>query len=175
MAIHYPFVLEILDLYKNDSSKVLDVGAGTGIYGESFAAGTYTGIDVEVSSSEKVIQASALDMPFPSDSFDIVFGIASIYLAGTNCLSEIHRVLKPGGYFLVFDYQRKVLKRLRQASNIDHAVWSPRELRSEIRQSGFKKVQRISHRPVRRSYYLQPIAALKLKLRGSWVIFVCRK
>jgi len=175
MAIQYPFVLEILGLYKNDSSRVLDVGAGTGIYGESFATGTYTGIDVEVSSNEKVIQASALDMPFPSDSFDMAFGVASIYLAGANCLSEIHRVLKPGGVFLIFDYQQKVLKRLRHVSNIDHAVWSPRELRSELRQAGLKQIRRISHHPVKRSYYLQPIAALKLKLRGSWVIFVCRK
>jgi SAM-dependent methyltransferase len=175
MAIKYPFILEILDLYKSDSAKALDIGAGTGIYGDDFAPGMYTGIDVEASSNEKVIQASALDMPFPSDSFDMAFGVASIYLAGANCLSEIHRVLKPGGVFLIFDYQRKVLKRLRHHSNIDHAVWSPRELRHEIRRSGFKEIKRISHRPVYRSYYLQPISALKLNLRGSWVIFACRK
>lgn len=175
MAIRYPFVLEILDLYKKEYSKVLDVGAGTGIYGESFAPGMYTGIDIDVSLSDKVIQGSALNMPFLPNSFDIAFGVASIYLAGPNCLSEIYRVLKPGGTFLVFDYQRKVLKRLREKSNIDHVIWSPHELRCQLRHSGFNYVKRISHRPVRRSYYLQPVIALKLKLRGSWVIFVCQK
>lgn len=175
MAIKYPFVLEIISLYKTDSAQVLDVGAGTGVYCDSFAEGMYTGIDLEVSSCEKVIQASALNIPFPSDSFDVAFGVASIYLAGANCLSEIQRVLKPGGVLLIFDYQRKVLQRLRETSKIDHAIWSPRELRREIRQSGFMKIKRISHRPVKRSYYIQPITALKLKLRGSWVIFVAQK
>lgn len=175
MAIKYTFVIEILKLYSRDFAKVLDIGAGTGIYADSFDEGMYIGIDLEVSNSNKVIQGSALNLPFVNESFDLVFGVASIYLVGPNCLGEIRRVLKPNGVFIVFDYQRKVLKKLRQNTKVDHAIWTPRELRGEIKRSGFKRIMRISHRPVKRSYYLQPISALKLKFRGSWVIFVCRK
>jgi ubiquinone/menaquinone biosynthesis C-methylase UbiE len=175
VAIKYPFIEDILRLYAANSSRVLDIGAGTGIYESAFKAGSYSGVDIEVSANKNVFQASAKNMPFDSNSFDLAFGVASIYLVGPECLREIHRVLKSGGTFALFEYRRSVLKNLRDAAGLNHVTWSPRQLRRELSQAKFIRIRRLSHRPSMKSFYLQPIAALKLTLKGSWVIFICAK
>jgi SAM-dependent methyltransferase len=49
-------------------------------------------------SAATFIAASAHDLPLPSNSIDVVFGIAILHHLDLNLVSrEVHRVLKPGG------------------------------------------------------------------------------
>ncbi|MEI8329419.1 MAG: bifunctional demethylmenaquinone methyltransferase/2-methoxy-6-polyprenyl-1,4-benzoquinol methylase UbiE [Chlamydiia bacterium] len=53
----------------------------------------------------QLIHASALDIPFPDDTFDCVtmsFGIRNV-TCPTKCLQEIYRVLKPSGRVLILE------------------------------------------------------------------------
>lgn len=55
--------------------------------------------------SVTLIKASALDIPFPDDTFDCVtmsFGIRNVTNTSV-CLQEIYRVLKPGGMVLILE------------------------------------------------------------------------
>jgi SAM-dependent methyltransferase len=86
----------------------LDVGCGIRPYEEFFPEGTYTGVDVE--SSGRSLDLKTPDiffdgnrLPFPDASFDGV--IATQVMEHVRnpdiLLSEISRVLKPGGTFLL--------------------------------------------------------------------------
>ena len=175
MAIRYKFIEELLSLASNVNDIVLDIGSGASIYKRSIKIGKYIGIDPYISDDPYVVQASALDMPFEDDTFDFAFTVAALYLIGPNSFKEILRVLKPGGKFIIFDYNKTALRILRAKTKINHVIWSPHSLRIELREAGFIKVKRLTHRPKIKSYYLQPISALKLKFGGSWVIFLCEK
>jgi SAM-dependent methyltransferase len=94
----------------------LEIGAGTGYFGlnlvQAGAVGSYTATDIssgmidalEASADRMDISArteccEASELPFPDDSFDLVFGHAVLHhlpdLQGS--LREFLRVLKPGG------------------------------------------------------------------------------
>jgi SAM-dependent methyltransferase len=175
MAIRYKFIEDLLSLVSNPNDVVLDIGSGASVYKSSMNIGKYIGIDPYVFDDPNVVQASALDMPFEDDIFDFAFTVAALHLIGPNSFKEILRVLKPGGKFIIFDYNKTALRDLRAKTKIDHTIWSPHSLRIELNKAGFTKVKRLSHRPKIKSYYLQPISALKLKFGGSWVIFLCEK
>jgi len=107
----------------NPNHKVLDVGSGVG--GASrFLASEYgcqvTGLDLSdeycrvaqslanrlgLASQVNYLQGSALDMPFEDNSFDIVWTQhATMNIADKPKLySEIVRVLRPNGYFAMYD------------------------------------------------------------------------
>jgi ubiquinone/menaquinone biosynthesis C-methylase UbiE len=73
-----------------DSSAAMVVKAGENIAG------------VE---SIEIKQGNAHDIPFPDDCFDIVVSTASIHhwKEPTRGLNEVYRVLKDGGYALIYD------------------------------------------------------------------------
>ena len=107
----------------NSNHKVLDVGSGVG--GASrFLASEYgcqvTGLDLSdeycrvaqsfanrlgLASQVTYLQGSALDMPFEDNSFDIVWTQhATMNIADKPKLyTEIVRVLRPNGYFAMYD------------------------------------------------------------------------
>lgn len=175
MAIKYEFIEELLSLVYKQDAVVLDIGCGKSVYKNSMKVRKYVGLDPYIHDDPNVIQASALDMPFEDSVFDLAFSVASLYLIGPDCLEEVVRVLKPGGKLVIFDYNKRVLKRLKANTDLEHVTWSPHSLRNELDRAGLTKIQRLTHRPKIKSYYLQPISALKLKFRGSWVIFICEK
>lgn len=105
-----------------EDAAVLDIGCGGGATLHRLAAraphGAITGIDyseVSVACSTdfnradiesgrmKVLQASVEAMPFADDSFDIITTVESFYFWPDQAanLREVHRVLKPGGTFLL--------------------------------------------------------------------------
>ena len=103
--------------------KVLEIGCGIGTDGAQFArAGAdYTGIDLTEAAIDlarrrfalsglkgdfRVSDAEKLD--FPNDSFDLVYSHGVLHHTPDieSAVSEIHRVLKPGGRAVIMLYHR---------------------------------------------------------------------
>jgi SAM-dependent methyltransferase len=96
--------------------QILDAGCGTGFnlgyYGASNSHDVY-GLDISTAALEhvrkrgfrKVAQASITEIPFRSETFDLVLSFEVVtqtpYDAHESAFGEMHRVLKPGGYLFI--------------------------------------------------------------------------
>ena len=91
--------------------KVLDVCCGSGVVGNSFRGrvGSIEGLDLTPemialaeTRLDKVTKGDVYDMPFPDDSYDLVCNREVLHLLPRpeRPVSEIFRVLKPGGQFI---------------------------------------------------------------------------
>jgi SAM-dependent methyltransferase len=103
---------------RRDFEQMLDAGCGTGLnlewlerYGKTAAI---SGLDVETHAlhfcrargSNPLVQASATDLPFPDDFFDLVTSFdVLVQLPGEKAdeqaIAEMFRILKPGGVAFV--------------------------------------------------------------------------
>jgi len=102
--------------------RVLDLCCGSGdlcFLAEESGAGTVTGADftlpmlavarrrrIEKASAARVVQADALELPFPDGSFDaltVAYGLRNIADAEAS-LREMRRVLAPGGRAVILDF-----------------------------------------------------------------------
>ena len=102
---------------------VLDIGCGAGV-DSIFAAlmagpsGKVTGIDLVPEMLERAkenarlsafninfLEGSAEDLLFPDNTFDVVIsnGVFNLVVDKVKALSEVYRVLKPGGRFMLSD------------------------------------------------------------------------
>lgn len=121
---HIPACLDRTDWH---GRKVLEIGLGQGAESEQLIrrGARWSGLDLTPESvdrvrarlavrqlpHEEIRQGSALEIPWPDNSFDIVFShgvlhhIPDIRLAQT----EIRRVLKPGGTLIAMLYARRSL------------------------------------------------------------------
>jgi fatty-acid O-methyltransferase len=104
--------------------RILEVGCGQG-GGASYLTRTlkpvsYVGLDLNATGIEfcrrrhqvpglEFIQGHAEDLPFPSESFDAVINVESshFYPHFDGFLSEVRRVLRPGGTFLYTDVRQR--------------------------------------------------------------------
>jgi demethylmenaquinone methyltransferase / 2-methoxy-6-polyprenyl-1,4-benzoquinol methylase len=110
-----------------DAERVLDVACGTGDLAEAFAdAGVreVVGVDftqrmLELAAAKarnrkraagacmpEYLQGDAMDLPFESESFDIVsiaFGIRNVS-DPAKAIGEFHRVLRPGGRLVILEF-----------------------------------------------------------------------
>jgi ubiquinone/menaquinone biosynthesis C-methylase UbiE len=101
---------------------VLEVGSGRGggaaYLASYFKASQYTGMDLAQHAVDlankihavpnlKFIQGSAESIPLADSSIDVVINVESCHAYGSvkQFLSEVKRVLKPGGYFLMVDFR----------------------------------------------------------------------
>lgn len=103
---------------------VLDIGCGAGV--DSLVAarmvgpsGSVTGIDLvpemlakarentQIAGADNItfMEASAEHLPFPDHHFDVVIsnGVFNLVVDKVKALEEVHRVLKPGGRFMLAD------------------------------------------------------------------------
>lgn len=124
----YRHVAGAVDLRGKD---VLEVGSGRGggaaYVRQALAPSTMTGIDFSgeavdlcrkrhVQEGLRFVEGSADAIPFPDESFDAVVNVESSHCYGPleGFLSEVVRVLRPGGYFLFADFRsREILDDLR--------------------------------------------------------------
>ncbi|HNP94297.1 MAG TPA: class I SAM-dependent methyltransferase [Cyclobacteriaceae bacterium] len=136
----YHYLALKTDIHGKD---VLEVGSGRG-GGAKHVAGTlqpasYIGMDLAQSAVDlakklhkvpnlSFIQGSAESIPLPDNSKDIVLNVESCHAYGSvdKFLSEVKRVLKPGGYLLLVDF--------RSVENMDL-------LKSQLANSGLELIE----------------------------------
>jgi SAM-dependent methyltransferase len=116
-----------LDRFDWDGKKVLEIGLGQGAESEQLIrrGARWSGLDLTAESVARVgarlalrdlpyddlKQGSALEIPYPTDSFDYVFshGVLHHIPDIATAQKEIHRVLRPGGTLVAMLYARKSL------------------------------------------------------------------
>ena len=101
-------------------TRVLDLGSGTGAAFQQLQNLEVTAIDpdekmLQLNRFKNKIIGGAEDLPFPDNSFDSVY--CAFVWRNLNDpelgLKEVHRVLKPGGKFILLDMTRPKNKLLR--------------------------------------------------------------
>lgn len=117
----YPFLTRYIDMKGLKGKKVLDIACGTGVLTEQFVrmGADVTAIDLTPKAVEltkkrlelyhltaNVMQADAQELPFPDNTFDYVcaWGCLMHMPRTEKAISEIKRVLKPGGKGLAMMY-----------------------------------------------------------------------
>lgn len=118
-----PFIRGIVNFPKFSNKKVLEVGCGIGIDGLEFvkAGADYIGVDFSEQSAKlaeknfalhgynaKILVADAESLPFADNSFDFIYSWGVIHHTPRPelAISEIWRVLKPGGQFCIMIYNK---------------------------------------------------------------------
>lgn len=123
-------ILKCLDKIDFDGKKVLEIGLGQGADSEQIIrrGGIWSGLDLTETAVERVKQrlplkqlpyqdikqGSALEIPYPDNSFDIVysFGVLHHIPEIEKARAEIARVLKPGGRLVMMLYAKNSLNYL---------------------------------------------------------------
>ena len=118
---HLPACLEALQVA---GRQVLEIGLGEGADAERLIrlGARWSGVDLTAESvariqtrlslrdlpHEAIRQGSVLDLPFPDNSFDVVFshGVLHHVPEIRQAQQEIHRVLRPGGELVIMMYAR---------------------------------------------------------------------
>ena len=127
----YPYLKRYVAHEDLEDKKVLEIGLGYGTLGQYLAskASDYYGIDIADGPIAmmsyrlsqllqgidiRVSRGSALAIPHADDSFDYVYSIGSLHHTGNleKAISEVYRVLVPGGKAIVMIYNRYSFRRL---------------------------------------------------------------
>ena len=139
---------------------LLDAGCGTGgmlkVVRQNFPAANLTGVDHSTHALEltaaretgaQLIPASVQDLPFPENSFDFVLSLdvlVSIGLDDSLAVHEAHRVLRPGGRFILNVAALEALKGAHDAAVDADRRYSRRQLQALLEGAHFE-VERISY------------------------------
>jgi SAM-dependent methyltransferase len=135
---------------------VLEVGCGRGVGAarvfERFAPRSLTGLDLAASAVRRAqsrhgrpglrfLSGDAENLPFPGSSYDAVLNVESshCYPDTLRFLSEVHRVLRPGGHLLIADLRHTELGPNASGALINHDDVAT--LRTQIGQAGFAVVE----------------------------------
>jgi ubiquinone/menaquinone biosynthesis C-methylase UbiE len=128
---HYPYLRRYLS-ERLDGEETLEIGLGYGtLSSELIALGAdYHGADIAQGPVEmtkhrlrlagvdapedRVVQASALELPHPAERFDRVYTIGCLHHTGDipRAVNEVHRVLRPGGTAVVMLYNSRSFRQL---------------------------------------------------------------
>lgn len=146
--------------------KLLDVGCGPGhllkVLHKKYPSNNLTGLDIDpkilkiarkrLPESIKLIESSATDIPLPGSSIDVIVSTLAIHhfesLDKQKMIHEAHRILKPNGRFLLFDFTspynlfgKIFVKLFRKVEGLDDAING--KYVEWMEKSGFKNVKSI--------------------------------
>lgn len=128
----YPYLLGYLDRFELAGRRILEIGLGYGTLGQEIArrGAEYYGVDVAAgpvrmmrhrlsmlgmaSADERVVQGSALDIPWGDGAFDLVYTIGCLHHTGdiARSVEEVRRVLVGGGHAVVMLYHADSARQL---------------------------------------------------------------
>lgn len=98
-----------------------------------------------------MLQADVSQLPFPDASFDLATAFETVYfwLGLAHCFSEVARVLRPGGIFLIVNEADGLdPSSLKYETIIDGMkIYSPEEIKAALREAGFIEVEAIGYGP----------------------------
>lgn len=160
-----------------EGKTVIDIGCGSGacaiLLAKDYGAKNVVGIDIEKPVCDAAINRVQVDaaseqvtiklvepgpLPFDNEQIDIVFSKDSIiHIPDKEKLAcEVHRVLKPGGYFLASDWlishdnkPSPEMAEYLEAEGLDFAMASPTRYEKAMRAAGFVEVELVN----RNSWY----------------------
>ena len=130
-----PFIHSFAQFTRWRGKKVLEVGCGAGTDLLQFARAGANVMGVDISSHSVTLtkkrlelygleadirQADSENLPFPPNEFDLVYSWGVIHHTPDTekAISEIHRVLKPGGNILIMIYNKNSINVLK------HYLWN---------------------------------------------------
>ena len=176
---------------------ILDIGCGAGgidiLLVKTYGAAYVTAIDVEdtviahararvdeVGLSERIgiVKVAPGPLPFPPDTFDVVFSKDSIvHIPDKHVLArDVARVLKPGGWFIASDWMighdhepSPQMKAYLAAEGLDFGMASPRRYAEAFNQAGFINVSTESRNAWYRQRAREELAAMKGPLHAGAV------
>ena len=178
-------------------NKVLDIGCGAGgvdvLLVQTHGAAYVTGIDVEDTVLTLARQSAAAAglaerigvvkvvpglLPFPCDTFDIVFSKDSIvHIPDKHALMrEVIRILNPGGWFVASDWlighdgePSDAMKAYIASEGLNFGMASPARYAGAMRQAGFENISTSSRNVWYRDRAREELALLKGSLYGEAV------
>lgn len=172
-----PFAVALLNRYVGPGDVLVDVGCGPGLY-RNVTPARFIGIDYTDApyypdwprDVDIVAEGSALGLK--DNCADLVMSKSAFFQFPDpeGALAEFHRVLKPGGRVLLFDYNRRTQKRLERGEGAKRPCWTQRQLRVLVKRAGFQRTELLL--PTAR----QIVVPLRLpfliaqELIGSWAI-----
>lgn len=153
-------VVEVKKSEQNSRINLLDFGCGDGnsciYFRKHFEEMTINGIDISEESIKKAEEKNipnaafkpfnGLEIPHPDNTFDVVFTSMVFHhiehRLHSGILKEIHRVLKPGGRFYIFEHNphnfmtRKIVNEC--VFDKDAVLLKPAYCKNIINNTGFK-------------------------------------
>jgi ubiquinone/menaquinone biosynthesis C-methylase UbiE len=166
-GVHFLEQLELAsETHLSDFKSVLDFGCGVGRLARLFKGfkGRYTGVDVDSKTVAWVrealphvsayLSAPREALPFAEAWFDCAISI-SVFTHMTEAdqrfyLSELQRVVEPGGTLLLTVHGKRALHRALTEDFIFNLVWCPRDELEEAQASlssgsGYKFIRQLGH------------------------------
>jgi SAM-dependent methyltransferase len=137
----YPYLGGYVDRFDLSGRAVLEIGLGYGTLGQYIAerGAVYHGLDIAptpvemmrhrlrllgLASDSRVREGTALEIPWPAETFDFVYSIGCLHHTGDleRSVAEVRRVLTPHGVAVVMLYNRHSARRLWSARRSDAAM-----------------------------------------------------
>jgi SAM-dependent methyltransferase len=128
---YYPYLQGYLDDLVVEGRDVLEIGLGFGTVGQILATrgARYRGADIAAGpvamlrdrlrlqglpDDGSIVQASVLELPWDDETFDVVVSIGCLHHTGDlpGAVSEVHRILAPGGTAFVMLYNAHSFRQL---------------------------------------------------------------